>query len=854
MTTFGGPYYNSYPLQMFDRKLRPMSTVYVGLVCTKRQLTGKYRQMLIDQTPGLQAVYDAAYEAVYRPVYKAAYDVAYEASFNASQVAGAPRASDMYGNLVSDSVHQQQSHTLAAAAGETAGVAAAAGQIPAAKAAGNDAALLPNVQSFYTFHFGYFSDNQCWSDSDLGAPNILGDLAGSSSAEPPGKKSKHHYEDAAVGATFDPFVGLSDREWGGMVGAWKVGKVLDIAAQKKDMYYGGPVDTAERITVSVDVEFLDWRALRRALNRPSLGGRIPGAAPWVEMLAYSAFWTSANESLLKQRSVGGVLSTLQTSDASSTYDGGTVLQWPTEYTQVPTRASGETPNNWANRVNPELQANAPKDPMTIDQAVRSDDRQRDVYDITDAGTRRGYQRRRAELARFKLYKQATSDGVAPWDPAGAETRWDYEQRLGLPLPIFADLTVDPRTHTQQGMSVDGTSTAGEWVGGPLIGGSAALPVRRAAVTLGEHEFDPLWSNAEQWQNYVDDARRAKNYRLAGVGPQAAGLRQRVIGARRAFYATPRVPFGAAAATPAATPTPPDETFINQLWDALVFQAGAGGPAVSKIPYIVFRDTLANVGGFPTQSDKAKAFEPFITNVNSTRSAPVVLSLYRYISVLDVDADGEMTKQALELWFDPENAERAVAYTAGANRPFLALSSRELQLARDVATPMEDGTLPDVVVPPIAPPPARSTATSSAATAAPKGKGKAAASSAAPPKPKPTAKPAAPASVASMVMAPPPTAAPAVAPPAATATQAAPPRPAAAAGGVRRGRGADGGSTDVFNSIFGGSTTPAPTPAATASTAEDPAPSPSARSEGSDGGGSGGPASRGGRVRRSRDGR
>ena len=255
-----------------------------------------------------------------------------------------------------------------------------------------------------------------------------------------------------------------------------------------------------------------------------------------------------------------------------------------------------------------------------------------------------------------------------------------------------------------------------------------------------------------------------------------------------------------------------------------------------------------------------AFAPFITKAISIDVADELntfLSLYKYISVLDVDSDGVVTKRALTLWFNPEKAERAVAYTAGADRAFLSLSSRELQLARDVATPMEDDSLPgEIVLPPMAPSSDSAVVASSSASADPRVKGNATAPAAAPPKPKPTAKPAAPASVASMVMAPAPApaAAPVVALTAATATQAAPPRPAAAAGGVRRGRGADGGSTDVFNSIFGGSTTPAPTPAATASTAEDPAPSPSARSEGSDGGGSGGPASRGGRVRRSRDGR
>ena len=41
------PYYNSYPMQMFDRKIRTLVNVYVGLVATKRALNPAVRAELL---------------------------------------------------------------------------------------------------------------------------------------------------------------------------------------------------------------------------------------------------------------------------------------------------------------------------------------------------------------------------------------------------------------------------------------------------------------------------------------------------------------------------------------------------------------------------------------------------------------------------------------------------------------------------------------------------------------------------------------------------------------------------------------------------------------------------------------
>ena len=208
-TAFGGPYYNSYPLQMFDRKLRPMTDVYVGIVATRRR---------------------------------------------------------MYANTQ----YKEQLKANCTGAG-----------IAEQKQAINDAIY------FYTFHYAYFSSNQAYGYQFADENGVWDPTQGNykqnpSLTEPATKRSRRHYEDAKPGpnAEYDPYRGMSDREWHGLVGAWKIGKVLDIAATKKDSYYGGPVDTSDRITVNVDLEFKDWRQLRREFDNGRIGRDIPGAMEW----------------------------------------------------------------------------------------------------------------------------------------------------------------------------------------------------------------------------------------------------------------------------------------------------------------------------------------------------------------------------------------------------------------------------------------------------------------------------------------------------------------------------------------------------------------------------------------------
>ena len=205
----GVPYYPSYPMQMFDRKVKPLSTLYVGLVATKRLLTPEIKRALKENS-----------------------------------------------NLSSESLDYKK---LDEKAGE--------------------------YTSFYTFKFVCFSDRAARQGAFQF--KFRDDWK---YAEPPSKKQKPvHQNDVPAGSTaFDPFEPVSLTDYRGMVGAWKIGKVMDTAARRRDVYSGGPIDTADQLTVNVCIEWCDWRKLRRSINREDIAGYVSGAPMWLNSIPASA--------------------------------------------------------------------------------------------------------------------------------------------------------------------------------------------------------------------------------------------------------------------------------------------------------------------------------------------------------------------------------------------------------------------------------------------------------------------------------------------------------------------------------------------------------------------------------------
>jgi len=239
---------------MFDRKIKPLSDVYVGLVAQRRRLTPEIKAALLA---------------------------------NSDLRAGDP-------NIV--------------------------------KLGPGDAQNI--YETFYTFKFVYFSDRAMWQQS----PSLRGPIfAGNGSvdsyalAEPPMKKQRPVHRSDAVNDPFDKsydqFEPCSRADYRGMVGAWRIGKVLDTAARRKDQYMGGPVDTADQVTLNVNLEWVDWRVLRRRNERTDIGCWVSGAPQWIQSIPNPVHR-------------GGLPDPSVQVFARSFVDQGDdrTLMWPTEYT------------------------------------------------------------------------------------------------------------------------------------------------------------------------------------------------------------------------------------------------------------------------------------------------------------------------------------------------------------------------------------------------------------------------------------------------------------------------------------------------------------------------------------------
>ena len=79
---------------------------------------------------------------------------------------------------------------------------------------------------------------------------------------------------------YDNYNGISGKDLENMVGAWRLGKVLDNASSRKESFAGGVRDTSFQVTLNVNVSFMDWRALRRNLGLNFIGSEHTGDEGW----------------------------------------------------------------------------------------------------------------------------------------------------------------------------------------------------------------------------------------------------------------------------------------------------------------------------------------------------------------------------------------------------------------------------------------------------------------------------------------------------------------------------------------------------------------------------------------------
>lgn len=126
--------------------------------------------------------------------------------------------------------------------------------------------------SFAAFRWVFFTSQQAWAMEALDEGLLPGEPRGAA------KRQK----------TIDPYNNgaLRRYDFRRMVGAYYIGKVIDCKAGKMPFMEGGPRDTGFRVTANVNIEWRDWRALRRIFNSPDsklqFGEVLTGCPKWTK--------------------------------------------------------------------------------------------------------------------------------------------------------------------------------------------------------------------------------------------------------------------------------------------------------------------------------------------------------------------------------------------------------------------------------------------------------------------------------------------------------------------------------------------------------------------------------------------
>ena len=285
-----GPLYDRYPEQMFDRKVQPMSTLYVGLVC---------RYVPFDFTDNEDA----------EGVRKFARAMGFEDTVlkSAKLEEEVAQLENAVKEMADDQEQGREIQKIASKKEEIERIRTGIESI-IGKGLTSIAGSTWTGKGFPLHHmhiFGYvlFTDRQAWHLLNQGNSNQ------SDSDGRRGLKRRMHAGSTDADQSYlprdpnsDGFEGIKESELQGMVGAWKVGRVLDIASKRNERSPNGMSGTAYGLTANVNIEFLDWRALRRTLACGRIGEFH--TAPWE--------W--------------------DTETGSFPADEGRLLQWPTKYT------------------------------------------------------------------------------------------------------------------------------------------------------------------------------------------------------------------------------------------------------------------------------------------------------------------------------------------------------------------------------------------------------------------------------------------------------------------------------------------------------------------------------------------
>ena len=304
----GGPFYDQYPLQMFDRKVRPLSELYIGLVCklikNDSDAGGELTEFLAVH-PGLKAQLDA---------YNRKKGITEEFGVGATRYKQDHIHVFRYQPFSDRQIWQMWNGKLDAANNKVLDTDIVDDP--------RDADVPRNRRGpLQTGSFDYATNlDQQLKDDDI-FPRYRKAM-----------RAAIANQSLKSGGVYDgdgSFAGIKLHEMMCMVGAWRLGKVLDTASQRKDSYHGGPIDTSFSVTLNCDLSFLDWRALRRRFGN----GHVCSA--------HAKEWKFDEQS---NQFVSNIVP-LDPTDPNFNYDSdgepvsisgedGRVLQWPTKYVRT----------------------------------------------------------------------------------------------------------------------------------------------------------------------------------------------------------------------------------------------------------------------------------------------------------------------------------------------------------------------------------------------------------------------------------------------------------------------------------------------------------------------------------------
>jgi len=336
-----GPAYTQYPIQMFDRKIRPLSDLYIGLIC---------RKIPIAEVKGLKSSYAESFKDAKSHIHVFQY-----VCFSSRQV-----------------------YQFATEDGDPDG--------------------LPDRQIVDTGLAGRRGTRDGPDDYNLGEAEPADRRRGPN--DPKRGRNDNFLPRKRAGDSYqenDNFLGIKKIELKHMVGAWRIGKVLDIASQRKEQFTSGPIDTSFSVTLNLDISFLDWRQLRRNFTMNIFGYDL-----------------DINDGL------GGTLHWENYDAVKEKFDNdlGRVMQWPTVYNLYDKGAEPEAKDD------DNIPYNNSTNPRTLEL-------------LADKGTQRSEYQKAVDVSKGDDIADPFAGPAPIGQPAPEQSRLPSEQPLLQPVAAAA---------------------------------------------------------------------------------------------------------------------------------------------------------------------------------------------------------------------------------------------------------------------------------------------------------------------------------------------------------------------------------------------------------------------------------